>query len=175
MELMEDIILKTLINKCSKLSSHDILGNYSKYVIIHSCDMHVYTKLHDMHQIFFYLTYTLWLMYHINWNMSDNVICGSRLSLTIHSELQMKGSLTRELNTLRLSKACVFTAVHHWVVQMHGKDFMYYVLMYVIFIRVISHCWFEIRFLYKPNIIDYHYSCTMHMIRTIQEFEKPFH
>ena len=53
MELMEDVILKTLMNKGSKLSSHDILGNYSKYVIIHSCDMHVYTKLHDTHQIFF--------------------------------------------------------------------------------------------------------------------------
>ena len=94
MELMEDIILKTLINKGSKLSSHDILGNYSKYVIIHSCDMHVYTKLHDTHQIFFYLTYTLWLMYHINWNVSDNVICET--------------ADERELNTLQLSKACVY-------------------------------------------------------------------
>ena len=170
---MEDVILKTLINKGSKLSSHDILlGNYSKYVIIHSCDMHVYTKLHDTHQIFFYLTYTLWLMYHINWNVSDNVICGSRLSVTIHT---FRTADERELNTLQLSKACVFTAVHHWVVQMHGKEYMYYVHMYVIFIRLISHCWFEIRFLYKPNIIYYHYSCTMHMIRTIQEFEKTFH
>ena len=143
MELMEDIILKTLINKGSKLSSHDILGNYSKYVIIHSCDMHVYTKLHDTHQIFFYLTYTLWLMYHINWNVSDNVICGSRLSVTIHSELQMKGSL--------ILCSCL-KHVHHWVVQMHGKDYMYYVHMYEIFVRLISHCWFEIRWLEQSRI-----------------------